>query len=164
MRQKEREAAEALERLREWVKPGDTIWCVLRSVSRSGMMRVIDFQKFEADGRHLSLGWNIAKALDMGYDRNREGVKVTGCGMDMGFHVVSNLGYALYPQGFGCIGRTEDRQTWCPSNDHSNGDRDYTPHGTCDLCREPDCKQDKPHLQVKHWHTSGGYALVSKWV
>ena len=96
MRQKELEAKEALERLREWVKPGDTIWCVLRSVSRTGMMRVIDFQKFEADGRHLSLGWNIAKALDMPYNRDREGVRVSGCGMDMGFHVVSGLAFKLF--------------------------------------------------------------------
>lgn len=155
MKAKEKEAAEALERLREWVKPGDTIWCVLRSVSRSGMSRVIDFQKFEADGRHLSLGWNIAKALDMGYDRSREGVKVTGCGMDMGWHVVSNLAYALYPKGFGCIGKD------CPSNDHSNGDRDYTVHA----CTYPDCDCGVQGCGPRnHWHTSGGYALVSRWV
>ena len=27
------------------------------------------------------------------------GLRVSGCGMDMGFHVVYNLGYALWPDG-----------------------------------------------------------------
>lgn len=62
---------------------------------------------------------------------------VNGCGMDMGFHVVYELGYTLYGRdGFICIGER------CPSNDHSNGDRDYTPHA----------------------HTDGGYALRYEWL
>ena len=43
------EQTEALKRLRAWIKPGDTIHCVLRHVSRSGMLRVIDLLKVEDD-------------------------------------------------------------------------------------------------------------------
>jgi phage terminase large subunit GpA-like protein len=130
------ERAEAIERLRDWLKPGDTIHCVLRHVSRSGMSRVIDFKKIEANGEVSTLGWNIAKALEMPFDRNREGVKVGGCGMDMGFHIVYNLARTLWPESFDCTGER------CPSNDHSNGDRDRTPHR----------------------HSDGGYALLHRWL
>jgi hypothetical protein len=33
------------------------------------------------------------------FDRNREGIVVGGCGMDMGFHLVYNLGATLWPKG-----------------------------------------------------------------
>lgn len=93
------EQAEALERIRECVKPGDTLYCVLRHVSKSGMSRVIDLKKIDGE-QVLSLGWNVAKALGYKYDRDREGVKVSGCGMDMGFALVYALGRTLWPQGF----------------------------------------------------------------
>ena len=37
----EAERAEAIAKLREWIKPGDTVYTVLDSVSRSGMSRHI---------------------------------------------------------------------------------------------------------------------------
>ena len=92
------EQAEALGRLREWVKPGDTLYTQLKSVSRSGMSRVIQVLKME-NNEPRYLGYNIALALDWRYDRNKEGLKVSGCGMDMGFHVVYTLGQALWPNG-----------------------------------------------------------------
>jgi hypothetical protein len=150
--QKAKERDEAIERLREWVKPGDTIYTILRHKSSSGMSRVIDMLKIE-DNRVMTLGWNAAKALGDRFDNDREGVRVSGAGMDMGFHLVMNLGYVLFPDGFGCVGEH------CPSNDHFNGDRDYTPHGN----------GMTPHrrevlIGADHWHTSGGYALNHKWL
>jgi hypothetical protein len=59
-----------------------------------------------------------------------------GCGMDMGFAAVYGLSYALFGKGFECTGPN------CPANDHSNGDRDYTPH----------------------MHSDGGYALKHRWL
>jgi len=44
------EAAEAAEDLRRILKPGDTVWTVLRHVSRSGMRRRIDMVKIEDGG------------------------------------------------------------------------------------------------------------------
>jgi hypothetical protein len=80
------------------------------------------------------------------------GLGVGGCGMDMGFHLVYSLSRALFPTGFGCIGRVTnakgERTAWCNSNDHHNGDRDHTRHTT----------------RRKHWHRDGGYALVHRWM
>ena len=91
---------EARERLRRLVKPGDTLYCILRHVARSGMMRVIDLVKAE-DGEILHLGYDAALALGWPYDRRREGVRVAGCGMDMGFHLVYSLAHALSERGEG---------------------------------------------------------------
>lgn len=96
------ERAEAVERLRAFVRPGMTIYCVLRHVSRSGMQRRIDFYAIDVDeqrGPHLSyLSGLIARTL--GYRvHNDGGIVVNGCGMDMGFHVVHNVGRTLWPNG-----------------------------------------------------------------
>ncbi len=107
------EIKEATARLKEWLKPGDTVNCILRSVSRSGMSRVISFYK--GDSRmldysiHAILGYSMAK---------RDGLSVGGCGMDMGFSVVYNLSATLYGAeggGYKCLGKGR-----CPSNYHSN--------------------------------------------
>lgn len=130
------ERAEALAKLRELLPPGATVDCVLRHVSRSGMQRIISFYARSPEGPVYLDGY-VAKVLDMTRPKGRDGLKVNGCGMDMGFHVVYNLGYALYGRdGWTCTG---DR---CPSNDHSNGDRDYSPHT----------------------HKDGGYALRHNWL
>lgn len=91
-----KEQQEARERLRKWIKPGDTIYCILRHASRSGMTRVIDLVKVGDDGEILRIGYNAAKAVGWPYDRERGGVRVSGCGMDMGFHVVYTLSHVLF--------------------------------------------------------------------
>lgn len=132
---------EAIDRLKVWIKPGDTLFTQLKSVSRSGMSRVIQVVKIECNPDRqepdvLYLGYNVAQACDMKYDREREGVKIGGCGMDMGFALVYDLARVLFADSFECIGEG------CPSNDHSNGDRNYTPHK----------------------HSDGGYSLKQRWL
>lgn len=101
--------------------PGSTLHTVLRHVSRSGMYRAIDvYRLHDQDADWLS--YRVAALLGMRFDKRHEAIGIGGCGMDMGFAIVSDLSRALYPEGFGCIGEH------CPSNDHSNGDRDRTPH------------------------------------
>lgn len=138
---KKQSVAEAIDRLREWIKPGDTVYTQLKHVSRSGMMRVIQVVKIECSEERkepdiLYLGYNVAQAIEMKYDREREGVRIGGCGMDMGFAIVYDLGRVLFRDGFDCIGKG------CPANDHSNGDRDYAPHR----------------------HSDPGYALKQRWL
>jgi hypothetical protein len=88
---------EARAHLREYLKPGDTIYCTLRHVSRSGMQREISFHVIRDDEPRWLDYW-IARACD--YRRGkREGLIVSGCGMDMGFHVVYHLGAVLWPNG-----------------------------------------------------------------
>jgi hypothetical protein len=152
MNAKETAKAEAVAQLREWIKPGDTVYTILRHVSRSGMSRDVSVVLMRPDGGTLHPNYSVAKAC--GYTLARGGfndaLKVGGCGFDAGFEVVSNLSYALYPDGFGCTG---DK---CPSNDHSNGDRDYTPHGFS----ASGCKG----AAANHWHKSAGYALRQAWL
>src|SRR5690606_2034174 len=102
------EQQEARERLRKYIKPGDTIYCILRHVSRSGMTRVIDLVTVRDDGEILHIGYNAAAALGWTYDREREGVRVSGCGMDMGFHLVYSLAHALFSGGQTVAERSED--------------------------------------------------------
>ena len=123
------------EKLLELLKPGDTVYTILRHVSRSGMSRVIDLV-IMSDGKPLSISGWAAHVTDNRLDRDRRGLKTSGAGMDMGFALVYELSYTLFKDGFTCIGEG------CPANDHSNGDRDYTPH----------------------MHSDPGYALRHRWI
>ena len=84
---------ENLARLHELLKPGDTVVCVLRSVAKSGMSRRIDFYTTGLDYLTHSI------AVVHGDAEPRNGLRVDGCGMDMGFSVVYNLGYILWSKG-----------------------------------------------------------------
>ncbi len=97
MTKKQTEREEAIGRLREWLKPGDTVFCILRHRSASGMSRTIALVKM-VDGDPQFLAFNAAVALGWRFDRQREGVKVGGCGMDMGFHLVYELASVLFPR------------------------------------------------------------------
>lgn len=97
MKISKQERDEAIKRLREWCRPGTTVYVVLRHRSASGMFRVIDLFMFDRKtGRTIHLGWDAAKVMGYGYDEKREGIKVGGCGMDMGFHLVNSLSYCLH--------------------------------------------------------------------
>lgn len=149
----------ARDRLREIFKPGDKVHCVLRHVSRSGMRRVIELVKIDAEGDPRYWGRLVAEACGYRYDREREGIVVNGCGMDMGFALVYDLGRTLWPEGYGCTGEG------CLSNDHSNGNRDYTPHVSCEYGCHPDrCVHPDLPNQHTHWHRDGGYALKAVWL
>lgn len=164
---------DAIAKLREWVKPGDTVYTVLRHRAASGMSRSISLQIIR-DGKPEQLDFWVARALDEKIDQKNGGIKMGGAGMDMGFALVYNLSYCLFPKGFGCIGKGEDRGSRCPSNDHSNGDRDYTSNNvkqigwaTCDACcdlPEEQCAINKGCDQHAHWHNDGGYALRQEWL
>ena len=139
MTQSERQSLEREEARKEVLailKPGDTVYCVLRHVSRSGMQREISLF---AEGMRC-LDHYAARLLDMRRGK-RDGLVTTGCGMDMGFHLVYNLSRVLFQDAFTCTGRDE-HPNMCPSNDHSNGDRNYEPHP----------------------HSDGGYALRHRWI
>jgi hypothetical protein len=125
----EKEKAE----LRELIKPGDTLYTILRSVSRSGMSRTISVVYITKDGetRQLDYSTHILTGLPLA---KGDGVKIGGCGMDMGFAIVYDLSRVLYGDGYECLG---DR---CPSADHVNH------------------KNPMPHI-----HTDG-YAIKHRWL
>lgn len=136
-KEKATERAESIAALRKMLRPGMTVYTVLRHSSASGMSRVIDVviayrdtrdvYPLGADGRRdydakprrvangikaRSIGWHVARAIGERWDGDRWGIRVTGCGMDMGFHVVYSLGRTLWPDGFklrpGMRGRNGD--------------------------------------------------------
>lgn len=148
------EKQEAIEKLRAMLKPGDTVRTILRHVSRSGMSREVS-PVFDGE----DIGWLVSRAIGSPIGPHG-GVKMGGCGTDMGFALVYELSYALWPEGFGCIGDSEGRR--CQSNDHANGDRDYTPHNAALIVelRAAGVESDAG----KHWHREGGYALRSRWL
>ena len=114
------------------LKPGDTINCILRHVSRSGMSREISLLKGELD-----ITWNVAHFL--GYKQgNRGGIKISGCGMDMGFALVYELSRKLFENKFKCIGEK------CRASDHLN---------------KPYLKRDGKML-----HSDASYALNMRWL
>jgi hypothetical protein len=132
--------------------PGDTLYTILRHVSRSGMQREIDIISIKCGGisvfgseillpevRH----WSHVAARALGRKIGpHNGIKIGGAGMDMGFALVYELSSVLWPDGFMCVGDSTICGKRCPSNDHSNGDRNYT----------------------AHLHRDGGYALRQAWI
>jgi hypothetical protein len=122
-KQKDAEREEAAKELRKLIKPRQRVYCLLRSRSSSGMSRVIDLlivvPDYETvypvgdDGRKdynngkrklvghklRSIGYTAAKAMGDRWDRDKQGIRVSGCGMDMGFATVYDLGQTLWPNG-----------------------------------------------------------------
>lgn len=107
------EEQEALETLQKWIKPGTTVYTLLRHRAASGMSRVLDVYVI-SDNEPIRLTRSVAKLLDWTYNREHEGVLVHGCGLDVGYHLVYTLSRVLFKHGLYCIGEG------CKSNDHNN--------------------------------------------
>lgn len=103
----------AMEFLKETLKPGDTVYTILRHVSRSGMQRVIDAIAFvQKPGwstkdapTPLWIGGSVSLVLDRRYNTRERGVVENGGGMDMGWHLVNSLSQAMFGEG----GKLEQR-------------------------------------------------------
>lgn len=89
MRYSKEEKAESYKRLLKY--RGKQFACIINSVSRSGMSRRMEFY---ADG-YNRVGYDIARIVDYSYNIDKGGLSVGGCGMDMVFHVLSSLNYAM---------------------------------------------------------------------
>lgn len=102
--------AESIIHLRSMVSPGDTVYTVLRHVSQSGMTRGIDVYVLGMEKRGDRevpvpiwitgyVGHAIGDPQPLDYWEKSRGLKIGGCGMDMGFHVVYSLSRVLFPEG-----------------------------------------------------------------
>lgn len=124
MTKKDTERAEATSELRKILRPKQTVYCILRHCSASGMSRVIDLcviapnretaypknadgsTNWEGKPRKLLRGYYIrsishlaARAMGDKVDSKHDGIKIGGCGMDMGFALVYNWGRTVWPKG-----------------------------------------------------------------
>ena len=97
------ERQEAILQLRKMLRPGMTVYTVLRHVSRSGMSRGIDCYIIRK-GAPVWISAYVGKAIGCPQNSHdwkcQRGLRVSGCGMDMGFHVVYSLSCVLFPKGF----------------------------------------------------------------
>lgn len=89
---------EALVTLRKLLKPGATVWTVLRHVSSSGMSRAIDMYAMHKN-EPVCISHLMAAVSSYNSHPQHSGIKVSGAGMDMGFHVVYSLGSIMWPTG-----------------------------------------------------------------
>lgn len=136
----EQERDDAIKRLREEIKPGETLQTILRHVSSSGMSRSISIIQIKR-GTTFDWTWLVARAIGEKIDQKHEGIKIQGAGMDMGFELVYRLSVALYggKRGYPCLG---DK---CPSNEHVNN-------------------HNAPRGRGKGIRHSDGYALSHRWL
>ena len=88
--------AEACATLRSMIKPGDSVYVTLKHVSRSGMYRRIAVL-VSVGGEVANVSGLVAEAI--GAKSTVGAVGVGGCGMDMGFKIVYDLGRVLFPDG-----------------------------------------------------------------
>ena len=110
------ERDESIKMLRKLLKPGATVYCILRHRSASGMSRLIDFCIIR-DNEPRWISYHVGRILDLKRPRDKDGLRVGGCGMDMGFDVVYSLGRALFPKGFKVEGRGRNGDTSGHDND-----------------------------------------------
>jgi hypothetical protein len=90
------EQQDAIRRLREILKPGDTVYTLVTHVTQSGMTRWIRAIVIR-DDKPLDISWLAGRALGSPVGtRNHEGVERGGGGMDMGFDLVYSLSWKLF--------------------------------------------------------------------
>ena len=147
------EQTEAIEQLRKYLEPGDTVYTTLKHVSRSGMYRALDVHIIK-DNEPMWLPRLVAKAIGARFDDRYAAVGIGGVGMDMGFKIVYNLGYYLFPNGFGEVGQASlyPQGIRAGSKKHADllngrGVRFYGRNG-----------------DTSGWDNDGGYALKQRWL
>ena len=97
---KERELDRAYGReklLEHYVTPGATVYTILRHVSASGMSR--DISLVMANGNEITdITYYAAAALgeNLKESAGHKAIRVSGGGMDMGFHLVYSLSSVLF--------------------------------------------------------------------
>ena len=104
--------AQEREEARAWIlsllegQENPVAYTIIRKVSSSGMSRQISVKVIK-DGQLYDISYSVAKLLEWGLVQDSyNAVRVSGCGMDMGFHLVSTLSSILYGDDY------KIRQSW----------------------------------------------------
>lgn len=112
---KEQAKTEAIKNLNKWygIKPGDRIYTAVTHVAKSGLSRSIKVFVM-VDNKPDNITNLVSKICGYRLDEKNGGVKVSGCGMDMGFSVVYDLSYQLFREGYATngIGRNGNTSGW----------------------------------------------------
>ena len=94
-------------------QPRPIIYTILRHVSKSGMSR--DISAFTIlNGEKISLTYTIAEATGQKCITSQgfNAIRVSGCGMDMGFSLVYGVICALYQHTDGDLRSDRIKQEW----------------------------------------------------
>tara|TARA_Y100001963_G_C6552302_1_gene340416 strand:+ start:291 stop:626 length:336 start_codon:yes stop_codon:yes gene_type:complete len=86
---------ELVKLLKSYFKKDSTAFCSLKSVSNSGMYRHIQILGTHKNNIH-NLSYYVAELCGFTFKDKTCSVGVSGCGMDMGFHIVNTLSHYLY--------------------------------------------------------------------
>ena len=98
MKYSKKEIDSEMEYLRSILKPGSEVYTTVKSVAKSGMSRTMSLHVV-IDGKICRITYSTAVIL--GDPIQKDGtIRVHGCGMDMGFHIVYALSRILFPDGF----------------------------------------------------------------
>lgn len=151
MKQSQKDRIEAIEALRGMLSPGDTVYCILRHVSSSGMSRRISLV-IQQNGIVRNIDSLASKAIGL-RESDSGGLIVGGCGMDMGFHLVYTLGSVMFRGGFGVEGTTKNGRRVRPKSKRSASA--HVGKGVNFWGRNGD---------RSGWDNDGGYALRSTWL
>ena len=99
MKVSKQEQAEAKDRILAVIgdNPAPRVYTILRHVSQSGMSRDISVKVIDSAGDLLDISYSVSKLIGWSLrPKGHNAIRVTGCGMDMGFHLVSVLSWSLY--------------------------------------------------------------------
>lgn len=140
-----------IKKLREMMKPGQKVYCMLRSVSRSGMSRVISLYIVHK-GELRNIDAYASDVLLWG-EADGGGIKVGGCGMDMGFHTVYTLGRYMFRDGFGIEGENPEGLKVTPKTKRQ-----------AESMVERGVKFRGRNGDSTGWDNDGGYALQREWM
>lgn len=86
---------ESITMLKDTIKQNDIIYTDVKKVSSSGMYRHIKTYIIR-DNKPLDISCHVANAIGWAFKDKTFAVGVGGCGMDMGFHLVSTLANILF--------------------------------------------------------------------
>lgn len=81
-----------------WIKPQQKIFTAIKHVSSSGMSRRISCYIIQGDNIKCIDRW-VSEVIGWKHSDNG-GIVVSGCGMDMAFHLVYTLSSILFNDGY----------------------------------------------------------------
>lgn len=140
--------------LKNFLKPGTTVYTIMRFVSRTGATHSVSLVAAKG-GTILPLDdIMVSSGMKLTPDNKFGGFKFTVSGYDTGKIAVYDLSRALYPNGFPCLGTEK-----CQSPEHE----EYQP--IIDAKRGGGkIKNPRKNYAKGNKHTDGGFALLQEWL
>jgi len=141
----------ALAELRELLRPGEAVFTIQTSTSKSGTKRGFRLYAMKCIDGNVgvrNITGLVSDVTGFRFDQVHGSLVIWGCGMDMSFSVVYDLSYILYPDGFGINGRTINGHKVRPATKE-----------TADAAVKDGAVFFGRNGDPSGWDSAGGYAL-----